>query len=334
MNNKFESLNRAPNPIKEFFVEFLGGLVPGVAFLFAIFPAFVIPMFSIMLTFFPFPEIQKLLCALSDKVVAQGNPLLISINIIIFLLIPAMIVFFCFAYIIGHLASRQSYKIVDDASLHWISRHYGKSSKAQPDISHAIIGNLNSSPIEWPYHIKEYLNKRGVQYLANIVPPDESGFIKRSKLYMNALKLRIHMVSSEGSAILARSEAHSRLTGAMWFISKILIIASTISLIISFASGLFSIFYLKGSSIAYKESGIVYLIGSNSLNYIWVFGILCPVFILVLNFLMRKGILRSFHFQRQREVFYILEVAYWLSINGFCPHIFEGLLDINEHSKS
>ena len=142
------------------------------------------------------------------------------------------------------------------------------------------------------------------------------------------------MVSSDGSAILARSEAHSRLTGAMWLISIILIVASTISLIISFASGLFSIIYLKGSSIAYKESGIVYLIGSNSLNYIWVFGILCPVFILVLNFLMRKGILRSFHFQRQREVFYILEVAYWLSINGFCPHIFEGLLDINEHSKS
>ena len=118
MSRTPESFDRKPITIKEFYVEFFGGFVPGVSFLFGIFPALILPILAISLTLFPLPLITDIINSINKYGAPYLGQLLVSsISMIIFIIIPALIVFIVFAYIIGHLFSRQDYKKIDDKSL-------------------------------------------------------------------------------------------------------------------------------------------------------------------------------------------------------------------------
>ena len=364
MSSKTESFDRKPIAIKEFYVEFFGGLVPGVSFLFGIFPAFILPILTISLTFFPLPPITDILNSIKNNGAPYlGQMLVSSIGIIIFVMIPALIVFIVFAYIIGHLFSRQDYKKIDDRSLSWVRNRY-KYESDRPIISHAF--KVNKTPnyekgkkghkeiVEtntdwpyllpdgslrterWPFNIYEFISTRKLNYL--IFDQEKNSEVKPSqyKPLMNTLKLRIHMVSSEGSAILAKAEAHNRLSGAMWYVSWTLKWASIIGFVSSALSCWFA-YDIQSFWSGYLESevfhGDIIKLHLINFNYIIIFGMIFPMLIFFMSLYKQNGIVRSYYFQRQREVFYILEIAYWLFITDTSPHIFEGFNDLIHYKE-
>lgn len=290
-----------PSAIREFIVEFLGSLVPGVAFLFAVVPAFVIPILTIALTFLPHP-------AMTFPTVQGAVPA--SVSTVMFLLFPALMGFFVFAYIAGHLFYRQNPKTADEASFKRISKNdENKAGRMVGEVVEVVDGQeRRTTPVEFPYHfLREYLVARGIDYLAAHVPWNHADHKRRAKHFANALKLRIQTVSAEGSAILARNEAHIRLSSSMWYVCRTLVWASALGL---------SAFILA--------AGISYLVPFTTKLEFSV-TLLFPASTLLLSLFTRQAIERALHYQREREILFILEVAHWLVITARAPKMFEGL---------
>ena len=137
-----------PSAVREFIVEFLGSLVPGIAFLFAILPALVIPIATIALTFLPHPKVP--LPSLQGAIPA-------SVSDILFLLFPLLMGFFVFVYIAGHLFYRQNPKIADEASFKRISKAEDKNEINDRACRELVVedaaGNKTTkTPVEFPYH--------------------------------------------------------------------------------------------------------------------------------------------------------------------------------------
>ncbi len=62
-------------------------------------------------------------------------------------------------------------------------------------------------------------------------------------------------------------------------------------------------------------------------------GFLLPGLALWASFVAKGAIERALHYQRQREILFILELAEWLVISGRYREIFDGL-ESNERSKA
>ncbi len=291
-----------PSAIREFIVEFLGSLVPGVAFLIAVIPAFVAPIWSIAITFLRHPAV--------DFPTLPGSA---SVSTIIFLQFPLLMGFFVIAYIAGHLFYRQNPKTADAASFKRISDDASKRGEGHEN-KNGMVRELTDeqgrkrTPVEFPYHfLYEYLDERGIDYLANRVPWDKTSHKRRAKHFANALKLRIQTVSPEGSALLARNEAHIRLSSSMWYVCRTLIGASWLGL------------------SAFVFVGIVSQLVPSSVKLEFSVILLFPIFTLLVSHFTKVAIERSLHYQREREILFILEVAHWLFISDRAPKMFEGL---------
>lgn len=141
--------------VKEFVVEFLGGLIPGVAFLLALVPALLLPVAKAIQFVFPSYDLLLPVFGASES---------LTVGLVLFFVIPVLFAFLVFAYIAGHLFYRQDPKEADHASFLRIPRH-----KSQDGMVRAVEGG--DIPIEFPYHfLKEYLAARGIDYLAKRVP--------------------------------------------------------------------------------------------------------------------------------------------------------------------
>ncbi len=168
-------------------------------------------------------------------------------------------------------------------------------------------------PVEFPYRdLREYLAHRGLHYLARYVPWDrrtERTGKMRTKHRMNALKIRIQLECQPFTQLLARTEGHVRMSSSMWYVTRALIQMSTVSLVAYFGLVLY-------------EWRILGVPGP----------LLTPVFVLPLStfaaaHLVRHTIERTLHYQREREVLFILETAHWLYHTDRVPKLFDGLLE-------
>ncbi len=281
--------------LREFIVDVLGSLVPGIAFLFSIFPALVIPAIAVTNYIIPennlsFPNFQ--------------NSIPTEIGTILFLLFPTLLGFFVFAYIIGHLFYRQDPKKADEASFNRIPR---------TDHNDGMVRKVMDGrcPVEFPYHfLKQYLVDRGITYLAAHVPWDgseKSDGWRRAKHFANALKIRINIAAPNSYAVLAKNEAHTRLSSSMWYVSKMLIYCSFCGLMI------LTIGILLARS----------LIHQNAAPFSAIF--ILPIVTLITSWYAKFAIEKALHYQREREILFILETAHWLMISEKVPNIFTGL---------
>jgi hypothetical protein len=275
----------------ELVVDFLGSLVPGIAFLLSIVPAFVIPTIVVVDWLIPSPW---------QLPVIDGN-VPTSVGSILLLLFPALSAFLVFAYIVGHLFYRQDPKVADHASVMRLPRHKHHDGMVRP-----IKGG--DIPVEFPYHfLKPYLLDRGIHYLAARVPWDgTSNFQRRAKHFANALKIRVYLECPEHFGILARNEGHVRLSSTMWYVCRAVLLASVV--------GAISI----AAAIGAHAAGWV-------LNTVTAPLLLLPVSTLLASWRGKVAIEKALHYQREREVLFILETAHWLCISGRVPKMFDGL---------
>jgi hypothetical protein len=278
--------------LREFVVEFLGSLVPGIAFLVGIVPGLAVPVAAALYGLF------GLTWSLSNPL-REPPP---SISVIIFLLIPGAFAFLVLAYLAGHLFYRQDPKIADEASFKRIPRHVNFDGMVRP------IHGMNTPPVEFPYHfLKQYLLDRGIDYLAVHVPwpasnpkDPQADFKRRAKHWANSIKLRVLLESPAAYGVLARNEAHVRLSSSMWYVCRALAWSSFVG---------FGLFSASALSSNVSCSPIIAL----------------PLLVLLLSSLAKWAIERTLHYQREREVLFMLEVAHWLFHTGHSPKIFDGL---------
>lgn len=272
-------------------VEFLGILVPGVFFIFAFIPSLVLPLASII------------------HVVEGSEPKLplISDNLVRIFISPefgTMFILSVFSYVIGHLFFRQDPKIPDKRSFIRVKETIKEegpvrlsNEEKEYNEKHGIAPNDDYN-LEFPYrYLKEYLHDRGMTHLANIVPwkgSDPSTYPFRTKHFVNILKVRLEFLFPYQYLRIQRNEAHVRLMSSMWYASNSLKYVSVIGSIIGLGSILLSMYVTES---AWPIPYFVCLVA--------------PIFVLILSILIMRYIESFLHYQRIREIVFILEAAYF-----------------------
>ncbi len=278
-------------------VEFLGILVPGVFFIFALIPAIIIPT----ATFLKIIEgVQVTTPIASDYLVkiilspSAGTIFLLAI----------------FAYVFGHVFFRQDPKIPDQKSFKKVNdselcEEEGPVRMSEVEIAYNKEKNKKRKHkippkehnLEFPYrYLYEYLDDRDMKHLANIVQwkgNDPTSYSKRTKHFMNVIKVRLEFLFPYQYLRIQRNEAHVRLMSSMWYASKSLIAASIIGSIIG-SICVYTYWYTSGTGWPTPYIGSLVL----------------PVAVLALAIYFKKKVESFLHYQRIREVVFILEAAY------------------------
>jgi hypothetical protein len=163
--------------------------------------------------------------------------------------------------------------------------------------------------VQFPYlYIREYLEHRGMHHLVKIIPwkgKDPKTHSRRTKSFINLLKIRLEFVFPEKCGNITRNEAHIRLMSSMWYMSCYLQRIGILSFIISLGN-----LIING------------LIGSEWRKFCLICWspLLCSMLIIIGTWLMRLIIEKFFHYQRVREIVYVLETAYYAANYGiFLP---------------
>lgn len=270
-------------------VELLGILVPGVIFIFAFIPSVIIPLVTIL--------------QVAERPTA--NIPLPSENLVIHFISPGfgtLFILSVFSYVVGHLFFRQDPKIPDEHSFKKVRKtikEEGPVRLGDKEKEYNAKNNLpNEYNLEFPYrYLKEYLQDRGMKHLADIVPwsgTEPKSYPLRTKHFINILKVRLEFLFPYQYLRIQRNEAHVRLMSSMWYAAKSLIYASSIGVIIGMISIIVSLIIMK------SLWPVPYFIS-----------ILLPTLVLVLSIVLKCHIESFLHYQRIREVVFILETAYF-----------------------
>ena len=270
-------------------VEFLGILVPGVIFIFAFIPAVIVPLATML------------------QVVERptANIPLLNESLLIHLISPdygTLFILTVFSYVVGHLFFRQDPKIPDEHSFKKVRetiKEEGPVRIGEKEKEYNKKNNLpNEHNLEFPYrYLKEYLQDRGMKHLANIIPwsgNDPKSYPLRTKHFINILKVRLEFLFPYQYLRIQRNEAHVRLMSSMWYAAKSLIYASSIGVFIGTISIVVSVIVSK------SVWPVPYFIS-----------ILLPIIVLVLAIALKRRIESFLHYQRIREVVFILEAVFF-----------------------
>jgi len=258
---------------QDFFVEFLGGLVPGVLFLLGGFLSLAHPLDSLV------SEQVRLPGTLAKEMLATT----LKTPSIIWLILSMMAILV--AYVLGQLFYRQEPKKPDQRSLRRITkgivltpdsstvglmdvlreiralylRMWGykveRLTKAQYNDRLREDYGCTIEDCDFPYlHLKAYLRKRGHKHLLPLVRwdpmlPKEKGREQhadyRSKTYINLLKIRLHYHHPKKCGAIVRNEGHVRLASSTWYVARALSWLSVAGLIL----GAIAASHTKGDTV-------------------------------------------------------------------------------------
>ena len=273
-------------------VEFLGILVPGVVFIFALFPAVVYPAGLFLSKF----GVQK--------------PDLLYICEVVMQLIRApgfgtLTLLFIFAYVVGHLFFRQDPKIPDQHSFRKVTKTIGEEGPVrlcEKEKEYNKKMNIREEyNLEFPYrYLYEYLHDRGMYHLASLVPwrgNNPETYPLRTKHFINTIKVRLEFLFPYQYLRILRNEAHVRLMSSMWYASRSLQYLSAFG-------GLLGIVAIGLAAMGFIPVGIV------DSAYICVL----PIAIFLCAFAVKKYVECFLHYQRIREIVFILEAAYFAQL--------------------
>jgi hypothetical protein len=289
-------------------VEFLGILVPGVVFIFAFIPALVVPL-------------AKLITVI-DRPFADNTHLLTS-GLIAHIVAPSFGTLFLLSilsYVVGHVFFRQDPKLPDERSFLRVKRTIGESGPVRLGENEKKYNADNNRPdeynLEFPYrYLKEYLQERGMEHLARMVPwsgNDPTTYPLRTKHFINILKVRLEFLFPYQYLRIQRNEAHVRLMSSMWYAAKALFVVSLIGTCIGIVS--------SGISMAVSDS------------FVWPVphftGIVLPLLILILAATLKRQIEDFLHYQRIREVVFLLEAAY------FANRLYPDIQFVEQHTAA
>ncbi len=320
--------------LRDVFVDFMGSLVPGLVF--TAMSVVTIGLSGVLLFFL-----------LTSAWQGKAPPVSISLKDAIEPFRWEFLVCFIFtSYVIGNLAYRADPKNPDYASAQFV---YSTSSKSDQSISavqpvkgsdwnaklqnlanrvtsfcnrfsktprgrwgswrnriirkicatsESLILSYRKMDVQFPYlFLHEYLSGRGLVHLSNHIPwqgNDPTTHQNRSKMFINVLKIRLNLTVPDHCGETIRTEAHIRLMSSVWFAAGWLKRMALVGLTISLGIVLF-----RGKSdFPIPQLSVVLSI--------WSAGVLAG------GYFTRRSIRKFFHYQRVREVVYVIETAHWV----------------------
>ncbi len=270
--------------VEEFLVDFLGGLVPGVLFM-------VSAVFAVV------PAIHAVTQSLSNErksILFDVTTLLESIqgtpNTVWLMVFTGGLLF---AYVIGHLFYRHDPKKADRSSF---KRLAGRSENNTDKNKCYNLGCANEDDCEFPYpDYDKYLEQRELTHLLPFVLW-KSNKRARSKTYVNLLKVRLRHYFPDKCGQIVRNEAHVRLASSTWYVSIILMWIGAGALTLSIAS-------LLWSQPEAPEEWPAHLAWHMP-------ALVAPVVVVAVSAFAWWTIRGFLHYQRLREVFFVLETAH------------------------
>lgn len=310
--------------VQEYMVDILGGLVPGILLVTGALLALGTPLFDLQSTLDPesgrrsLERFERVLGAIAGA--------------------PATILFFvCLSsalmvYVVGHVFYRRDPKEPDRASFrlllrdklvdHLVKKKFTRlgarfriwkegaeqlvSTESLSEELKRDFGATSLEECEFPYpHFKSYLGHRGLSYLDELVCWDKSS---RSKFHINILKSRLTQRYPAQSRQLVHIEAHVRLASGTWYVGRAL---NALSLL-----GLTTLAMALLPSVAIHATDPVQ-IGRILGEHFWM--IVPPVSVLLVSRFLHRKVERFFHYQRMREVGFVLETA-WFAFRE-CPDL-------------
>jgi hypothetical protein len=153
----------------------------------------------------------------------------------------------------------------------------------------------NEEDCQFPYvYYNTYLIKRKEIHLLEYTEWCQD-YRSRSKNALNKLKLKIQLIAKRDYNILVKNEAHIRMSSSSWYVSKSNMMISFLSTI-----SIFSVTCLFHTKF-FPDCNFSISINS-------VLAILLPVFAFLLNLLIYHSAIKFIHYQRLREIFFVLQV--------------------------
>jgi hypothetical protein len=292
--------------LREFFVDFLSSMIPG--FLFTMFSVPLVLGAGVVL--FPNQFVWKSI----EGEVQERHPEVVCLVLV-------------FSYVLGCIFSRRDPKVPDQKSAalllfrDWNDRKRAviqekvMNSDAKDSSQTRVAGKdpnwidrwlnvkrLSSGPGgQFPYsHLYEYLTARKLNHLAAHVPwrGTDKSIDARSKMFINILKIRLHFHNQRRCGEIVRNEAHVRMMSSMWFAAKELEWVFGILLILTATVSLWQKVWVQ----------LPYPTGRMMLGAMLVL-------LLIATQWLSWSILKFLHYQRVREIVYVLETAHtaWMS---------------------
>jgi len=324
MSEDAESSERLPavaSVLREFFVDFLSSMIPGFLFtLFAV-PLCIATGVVVYPAGFTWRNIEVGIQANHSEVVC---------------------LVLVFSYVVGCIFSRRDPKVPDQKSaaklirrdwddrnraviqetteeregkrpLFWFfaafwgfAARYSKWAQRKLEADRLASGPGGQFPYS---HLFEYLTSRKLNHLAAHVPwrGSDREIDARSKMFINVLKIRLQFHNQKRCGEIVRNEAHVRMMSSMWFAAKQLERVLGVLLVLMLAA------YFAGRGSIKPP----YPVGEMLL------GILLVLFLIAAQWLC-WSVLKFLHYQRVREIVYVLETAHTAWKSGQ-KDMFEGL---------
>lgn len=205
-----------------------------------------------------------------------------------------------------------SNRVIDISFDKWLEKE-GKSVLPEPvkkyrEILKKKYGCTTIDDCEFPYpYFADYLSARGLEYLLRYVLWRDDADI-RTKNAINILKVRIRFHYPDRCATIIRNEAHIRLASSTWYLGRVVVKATYVSIgIMLFSIALFLWFYCCENGkydLSYVLKNYQDFV-AQALFFLFLIGLLG-----VGGFLASRHIESFMHYQRQREVVHVLETAW------------------------
>jgi hypothetical protein len=324
-----QGLELAASMIREILVDFFGSLIPGFLFV-----MFAVPMVIWTL-------------AMLLGIDATAWEAIFSPNFAIPSSVSSMLVFLVIAlsYVLGFVFSRGDTQTPDQKSIAYIlnknrkNRDIGRDVIQERSSAEAIRESHSeqtsqltcrnkqfcrdlsrSEGAQFPYsHLGEYLEARGLDGLAAHVPwrGKANSIDNRSKMFINILKIRLQAWNPRKCGDITRNEAHVRMMSSSWYAAQLLqwVYLALLALILAAWS-------LHQAWQHQFQPGFQFLS-------------LIVTVLLVLLFaamLLRRAIVTFLHYQRVREIVFVLGTAE-AALKQDCDWIFDGFVAPPDQAK-
>ncbi len=182
----------------------------------------------------------------------------------------------------------------------------------EEDRKKGAVRGWPNADVQFPYlFLYEYLDDRGLKHLARLVPwrgSEPATHTYRTKMFVNQLKIRLQFEVPDKCGDIVRNEAHVRMMSSVWYVASALERVAQVAGSLT-AIGVFtSVIHHRGlpwteivGTLPWTE--VVTLLSiSGGLYYVAA--------------KTQWTIERFFHYQRVREVVYVLETAHFAHEQG------------------
>jgi hypothetical protein len=306
--------------IREFLIDFLGSLVPGL-------------LFTITAALPVWWSATLVWRALQSATYTSAATGIAPLKVVEQFRIETLCLLFVLSYVLGGVFYRRDPKFPDQKSATYVLWREVKNKLGKERwsvIQRCVIQPVQESPSycegqdvllaseksvsdlvegeggQFPYsHLYEYLRTRGLGHLAGLVPWKGNDFGShghRTKMFINLLKVRLHYAVPHKCGDIVRNEAHIRMMSSVWYAASALQQLCCVATVTAIPSAI--VIVLTHGWRPFEAAGNL------------------GAFLLFLGILftgattLRLTIRNFFHYQRVREIVYVLETAYFAAKEG------------------